>query len=292
MIVIARSYGQLGNRLFLYGHMLAAAKHHGVQVANPCFAEYAHLFPATANDLWCRYPLVEQSGKPAPSLGQRKRLSKSVYLGASLLYRTRMRSYPYHVLKLRGEQRCDLGGDDFARRAKSNRHVLAMGWLFRNEELFQQHAGAVRDHFRLFTENQNHVDQKLGQVRQSADVVVGVHIRHGDYATFMGGKYFFSVDQYAAMMRNVAEQLSPRRVAFLVCSNLPLERSDFGDLNVHFGPGDIVEDMYSFAGTDMLVGPPSTYTGWASFYGDVPLCMMESADEPLELPSKLGRIAA
>ncbi len=62
MIVIARSFGQLGNRLFLYGHFIAAAAEYGVTLANPCFAEYAHLFPSTANDLWCRYPVEPISG--------------------------------------------------------------------------------------------------------------------------------------------------------------------------------------------------------------------------------------
>ena len=33
MIVIARSYGQLGNRLFLYAHMIAAAREYGTSVA-------------------------------------------------------------------------------------------------------------------------------------------------------------------------------------------------------------------------------------------------------------------
>jgi hypothetical protein len=35
--------------------------------------------------------------------------------------------------------------------------------------------------------------------------------------------------------------------------------------------------MYAFAECDYIFGPPSTYTMWASFYGNKPLYMMESA---------------
>ena len=62
----------------------------------------------------------------------------------------------------------------------------------------------------------------------------------------------------------------------------------FGDLQVHFGPGHIVEDMYAMAEADLLIGPPSTYTGWASFYGKVPLVVMESADDSVEIPPSVS----
>ncbi|MGB7324862.1 MAG: hypothetical protein WBD31_08310, partial [Rubripirellula sp.] len=41
MIVIARNFGQLGNRLLLSANLIAAAREHGVQLLNPSFAGYA-----------------------------------------------------------------------------------------------------------------------------------------------------------------------------------------------------------------------------------------------------------
>ncbi len=291
MIVIARSYGQLGNRLFLYAHMIAAARHHHVQLANPCFAEYADLFPATAGDLWCRYPVVPAAASP-PSVGRRKVLAKSVGAAARCLHTMRLRKYPFHILRLRGEESYDLASEDFASLLQTRRHVLAAGWLFRSELLLSKYADVVRDHFRIAPIHQQKVDRTLSTIRESADLIVGVHVRHGDYATFMNGKYYYSIKQYARMMKNIADQVPGRRVAFLVCSNVPLDRREFGDLQVHFGPGHIIEDMYSFAQTDLLVGPPSTYTGWASFYGNVPLAVMHQADTPIDLAGQTNRHAA
>ncbi len=282
MIVIARSFGQLGNRLFLYAHMIAAAREYGVQLANPCFAEYAHLFPATAADLWCRYPQSPITTNP-PSLRKRKILAKSIYLASRSLSAVRLTHYPFHVLRIKGKQACDLGSDNFASLARSDRHLLTLGWLFRSQLLFNRHADAVRDHFQIALQHRQRVDCLIAAIRAESDVIVGVHIRHGDYANFMNGQYFYSVSQYADTMRNIAQQLTGQRVAFLVCSNIAIDQSDFGELRVHFGPGHIIEDMYAMAEADLLVGPPSTYTGWASFYGDVPLVAMQTADQPIDI---------
>lgn len=286
MIVIARNFGQLGNRLFLYAHMIAAAKHYNTTVANPCFAEYAHLFCHTQSDLWCRYPVVAKTN--SPSLRQRRWLAKSVYLSSRMLAIVGLRSYPLNIIRLKGDEACDLGGDEFAALARDNRHVLAQGWKFRSNELMHKHADAIRSHFQILPEHQTNVDATVAKIRNQADVVVGVHIRHGDYKTFEGGKYFYSVEHYAKRMRQVTDQFSGQRVAFLVCSNAEMTPSDFAGLNVHYGTGHIVEDMYSFAQCDLLIGPPSTYTGWASFYGSVPRCELTSVDTTINAKALLG----
>jgi hypothetical protein len=66
------------------------------------------------------------------------------------------------------------------------------------------------------------------------------------------------------------------------------------DLNVTWGSGHLVEDMYAFAGCDYLVGPPSTFTTWASFYGQVPLCRLTAADGEIQFTEAScgGRLAA
>jgi hypothetical protein len=278
----------------LYGHFIAAAAEYGVKLANPCFAEYAHLFPTTAHDLWCRYPVEPITGRP-PSLRSRKLLAKSVYLaGRGLSIVGLGGGGPVRVIRIKGSQQIDLGDHEFAATAWS-RHVMAQGWLFRSERLFQKHADQVREHLRIDAVHQANVDRLLASLRDQADVVVGVHVRRGDYATFMDGKYFYTVTQYASMMQRLVEQLSPRRVVFLACSNAVLDPRDFAGLPVRFGTGEMVEDLYALAGVDLLVGPPSTFSSWASFYGDVPMHMLEEIDEPVDvsglIPNRVERVA-
>ncbi|MFK8115425.1 MAG: hypothetical protein AB8B91_24725 [Rubripirellula sp.] len=290
MIIIAKNYGQLGNRLFLFAHLIAAAREYETKLSNPSFAEYAHLFPSTAGDLWCRYPNEgEAVGKPERQDRRRKFFSKVTYVATKSLAvmgvnRLPLPGLPIQIIRLQPEQECDLGSDTFASSTRSH-HLLLQGWMFRSERLLQKHAAEVRAHFEIQSENRRNVEQVVQRLRGEADVMVGVHIRHGDYATFMDGRYFFSVDQYVDAMRKIVAQLPGKRVAFLVCSNAKTKASDFAGLNVHFGPGHITEDMYAMAEADLLIGPPSTYTGWASFYGDVPLVVLKQADQSIDLAS-------
>lgn len=303
MIVIARNYGQLGNRLVLAANLIAAARHYGVSLLNPSFVQYAKFFASTENDIWCRYPPARSDDNDptisavddadelltrrliptrCPSPVRREVLYRSVYLTARTLSHLRMTGFPFQVIRIVGEQRCDLTSESFRRKALARRPILVSGWNFDAGELLDQHAPAIREHFRILPEHQIRVDASIAAPRGDADVVVGVHIRQGDYKTFRGGRYYYSIDQYVAAMRRVRERLAGRRVAFWVCGNGPLDRRDFGNLNVFFGTGHLIEDLYGLAATDLLVGPPSTFTKWASFYGDVPLRWMETADEPFD----------
>lgn len=291
MIVITKSYGQLGNRLFLYAHLIAAARHYGLRLANPCFAEYAHLFPATEDDLWCRYPVQPEVSRPSRLC--RRLLAKSAYLGSRLLGNIGLKEYPFSILRLRDvNAECDLLGDRFADAIHRGRPVLVDGWQFRNKSLLQQHAAAVREHFRIQPNSEHRIEELIASVRSQGDTVVGVHIRHGDYATYLNGRYYYPVARYVEAMQRVREQLSPHRVVFLVCSNAAVNPETFGDLNVVFGTGDLIEDLYGFARTDLLMGPPSTFTMWASFYGSVPLSVMRTADQEIDTSRVSSRFAA
>jgi hypothetical protein len=45
------------------------------------------------------------------------------------------------------------------------------------------------------------------------------------------------------------------------------------------GPGSPVGDLYSLAACNAIMGPPSSFSMWASYYGQVPLHMLESEDQ-------------
>ena len=37
---------------------------------------------------------------------------------------------------------------------------------------------------------------------------------------------------------------------------------------------DGITDLYALSRCDLIIGSPSSYSQWASFYGDVPLCLI------------------
>lgn len=303
MIIIARNFGQLGNRLMLAANLIAAAIEYDVQLFNPSFAEYARYFRSTEKDLFCRFPAIDQAidasveaaeigdlvdARPDPSRRSRALLYHPTYLFGRLLSHLRLTRFPFHVIRLGHSGYCDLTSETFERKAKSRRPLFASGWYFDAGPLLTKHADTIRTHFRLISDHENNVAALMNDIRSAADYVVGMHIRHGDYKTFLDGKYYYSITQYVDAMKRIEALYPDRKVTFLVCGNTDLQRSDFGELNVRFGTGHIVEDMYSFAQCDRIIGPPSTYTGWAAFYGGVPLQFMHTADQAFDCDETLG----
>ncbi|MEM6690905.1 MAG: hypothetical protein AAF664_15840 [Planctomycetota bacterium] len=290
MIVIARNFGQLGNRLFLASHLLAAARHYGVPLLNPSFADYAHYFPQTAGDLWCRYDehvreLHDDSPATIPinpkplSLWKRKALYKAVYLTGRSLSHLRLTGGPLHVIRIGHAGHCDLLDPVVAKKIRSRRPLLVAGWRFDSGGLLREHADAIRRYFEIAPQHRMRVRQVINRCRERFDHVVGIHIRHGDYANFLGGRYFYPTSRYVETMRAIQAEHRGRRVGFLICGNGQMNPVDFAGLPFEFGTGHLVEDMYAFAACDQLVGPPSTFTGWASFYGDVPLRHLQPTSE-------------
>ena len=172
-------------------------------------------------------------------------------------------------------------GPEFQAQIRDARIVLVYGWRFRAPGCVVRHAEKIRTYFRPIPEQAQTIQAAMAPLRRSADVVVGVHIRYGDYRRWKGGKFFFPVARYVGWMREVAEQFPGRKVSFLICSDEPRGADEFPGLSVGFGPGSPLGDMYSLAGCDCIFGPLSTFTQWASFYGNAPLKLIHSLDDRL-----------
>ena len=104
-----------------------------------------YLFALYARFAFDDFKIAAQGSSSRPRFWQRRALSKTVYLGTKALSLAGLRNYPFHVIQIRGEETYDLGSEQFAATLRSNRHILASGWLFRSERLFQKHASAVHN---------------------------------------------------------------------------------------------------------------------------------------------------
>jgi hypothetical protein len=85
------------------------------------------------------------------------------------------------------------------------------------------------------------------------------------------------------MMEKVQAAVPGENVSFLVCSDAPVPPAAFVGLDVLYGNGHELEDLYALAACDRLLGPRSTYSKWASFYGAVPRCeVINPAAQPFD----------
>lgn len=112
------------------------------------------------------------------------------------------------------------------------RLVLLKGWLFRNRSGIERHAALIRDFFRPIPAIRQEAERVVDAARTPGDFLVGVHVRHRDYRSFLGGRFFYPFSNYVALMWSLASTVAPRRATFLICSDEDQGPSITGDLPV------------------------------------------------------------
>lgn len=283
MVVISNKSGQLGNRLFVFAHFIANAHEFGYEVSNPSFFDYAHYFKNIEMDYFCGFPR-RNSGQQANRRLQAAYF-KALRLGFSVCYKLGIQGKFAKCLNLpalkRGPELYILSSREYIELRESTRHLFVKGFLFRDPPIFDKHAELIREYFRPADRHAENIARLMQRARQNCDLLVGVHIRQGDYKKWEQGRYYYRSEEYAGVMRGYAAQHPGKRVRFLVCSNEPQDPKAFEGLDIVFGDNHQFEDMYAFAQCDRLLGPPSTYTLWASFYGQVPLFVVKSVQAPV-----------
>ena len=169
-------------------------------------------------------------------------------------------------------------------------------WKIRNYELCAKHAGAIRRLFIPIPELKKKADNKLKMLRSGVDLILGVHIRHGDYRKHESGALFFSPKDYRRWMEEFAAYFPGHKVGFAICSDAKQRAGDFFGLEFVFGPGNddadeygnkrqdpvksvIVEDNYMLSQCDYILGTVSTFCSWAAFWGNKPLLQVRSKSE-------------
>ncbi|MBI5865089.1 MAG: alpha-1,2-fucosyltransferase [Planctomycetes bacterium] len=283
MVVITGEYGQLANRLIVLANFIAAAREHGLQIAAPAFWSFAPLFESTRHESLVRYP-ADRAATPCvfpPHALQAAATSASRYLRK---FERRFDALPgFRVIDIGWFGTCDLDSREFLDLARRPGLLFASGWQFRATRSFVRHAEAIRDCFRPPADVRRQARLAVNEMRKRADVVVGVHVRHGDYREFLGGRFFYALEIYARWMRALRDSLAPRRAAFMICSNAPQSLEALAGLNVAAGPGGVVEDLQALAECDYLLGPPSTFSRWALFMGRKPLEVMFDSQQTADL---------
>jgi hypothetical protein len=282
--------GRLVNRLVLFAHAIALAEEQGHRVVNFTFHSYCDLFEATRQNLCCEYPAPKRKSwlDRIPGVGAVIRKTRIFY------HLTRYASVLNEWLpvfgktvvtlrELKGQKITLLDGPECQEKIRPAKIVFVYGWRFRAPNLVQKHGGKIRAYFRPLEKFETASRDAVDPLRRNADVVVGVHIRHGDYRRWRGGRYFYPVERYAAWMNELVAQFPGRRVSFLVCSDEPRNAGEFSGLTVGFGTHSSVGDLYALARCDYILGVKGTFSQWASFYGEKPLLQVCGTNEPAKL---------
>lgn len=269
-LVVAEKSGQLGNHLILFAHLIALAQEYDLRILNPSFHQYRKHFTGSRGGLVASYPAL-QKGAPSPTVEER--LYATTNLGARLIRRALPPSnrVASHTTCKGYTPEFDIDFSSQTNQALLHRapvHLL-FGWRYRNYALFQKHEQAIRNYFEFYDtmEARNSMDS----IKKKSDIVIGIHVRHGDYKDYLGGKYYLSISQYASAAHHLIRQIGRNNISVMVFSNEEQDLSVFEGLDVYAGPGGMMSDFQALSFCDYLVAVPSTFSRWASFLGNTPI---------------------
>ena len=114
------------------------------------------------------------------------------------------------------------------------------------------------------------------------NTVIGVHMRQKD--SIDSDSYLvLNNEEYKELILGCIDLY--KDCSFVLVSNLPIDKNYFADLPVFYTNGNLIQDLYTLANCNYIVGVSSTFSLWASFYGRVPLCMITSNKQKINRSS-------
>jgi len=256
VLVTVRPFGRLGNRLFLATHLLAYCWKYDFELANLAFHPFEEHFP--------KFP-QQPKGLAERILRFRSRLP----------WERRVEYWEDEALQFDDDSLEDLSGP-----LRTGKTVFFHAWLIRGNRTVGQYRDRILKTFEPRPEVLSSIEAFWSHSIRPKTTVVGVHIRWEDYR---GTANFLTLEEYQRAMHRMVQLLGAQPIQFVVFSNETLDAAAFSDFDATLAHGSAIEDLYTMARCDYLLAPPSTFSGWASFYGAVPILWLNQGRPDYEL---------
>lgn len=160
------------------------------------------------------------------------------------------------------------------------------GWSNRlgNAGMVEKQSDAIRKIFAFKSDITDFIDKFFTDY--NGFTIIGVHIRRGDYKEWLDGVYYYTDDEYICILKSIEEQFETKgnKVKFLLCSNEKINLENYSGLDCITIPDTSgARDLYALSKCDYIIGPPSSYSQWASFSGKVPVKFIMYSNEKINL---------
>jgi hypothetical protein len=276
-VMISSKVGRLGNRLFQAAYFMGNALNKGYRLLNPSLGEYAHLFEGSARDPLCGYPESWRNVDPEFADQCREFLFPCIHL-LGLIAKSGIvpgvAAIDIRGFDTKDDGDIDLNGETFGEYLASGKMILPMGWKFSDYAALRKHREEITRYFTPVVSVRNTVEVLISKARAMGDLLVGVHIRQEDYRSWKNGIHFYETERYVQWMREVVASHPDTKVVFVVCASDVLDEALFRGISYLKGPGFPAGDLHALSLCDKIIGPPSTFSAWASYHGGVPLCVL------------------
>lgn len=256
-MIFVKGYGQMCNNILQYTHAYVWGKANGIRVVSMRFSY--------------RYRYFNVCDDPQHWWG--------TYLYAKMLIK--LRCIKCFFLDDPTDVTPEVIGD-----LKKKKQVAVDGWYFRFPDLFLKNRQEIKEMFSIKPKYLKKITPYMDERMKKNDVSLAVHIRRGDYKTWMGGRFFFTDDVYIKHIREFMELFPDKKVGVFICTNdrkLDIRRykEELNMGEIYLPDGNEIEDLYVLSQCDYILGVKSTFSLMASFYNDRPFYWIVDKDEPL-----------
>lgn len=282
IVILDHGDGRLGNQLWNFANVLAYCFERGYGCRNYAFYRYDRFFKGTLT-----HPLFGHILKYVPGRLKRplhKTLQSYIFRRKGILIidseaemdtRNNKPFYLVPSMNKNALSRTQTRLENFEVDTQTTAYFT--GWMFRNPEGVIKYHDLICAHLQPNKAIMNRAKQLIHSLRQSADEIIGIHIRKTDYSKYANGAFYFDehmvrpiIDSYLAY--RATTDVEQKKISFLICSDDPhLDVSTFTGLDFTLGPSDPVTTMFALSLTDLIIGSDSTFGGFAAYYGNIPI---------------------
>ena len=260
MLISFGNSGQFGNLYLASAHRIAHALANGYKIHLYELGKYRHFFVADdpANAIRLGGPAPQRVAELSNQIMQRITRKGHFQLGAISIHFDRSGARY-------------LGGTEITERARKHL-AIHQGWSFRDKDSLKEQVEPVRRILEFKPDYRDAAKARFQRMRSDAKFVIGIHVRRGDYDKFCDGRYFFDDAVYLRMAAEAirAGSFDPKQTVVTGFSNESLVwPAECGGARVVTEQGMWWEDFLCLSMCDLIIGPPSTFSGAASFAGDV-----------------------
>ncbi len=163
----------------------------------------------------------------------------------------------------------------------SHRSVMVEGWCVRYFDLFHKYKEDIKTLFRFKPSIQGKIDAYIHNTSSQDEVKIGIHIRRGDYKTWLNGVFYFSDEEFITYVNRFIQSLANKPCVVYICGNASALdhdkfKSSIKSSKVYFPNGNPGEDLCLLSQCDYVIGPPSSFSLVASMYGKARLFWITS----------------
>lgn len=147
MVILGYRTGQLGNRLFQYGHWLGNSWEYKYTLYNPSFDEYGGYFNRNAENS------IYEVKKTFLSFWIVRKtvllIAKVVFKYMYLRQKNVVGNHWVRFYRIRDDEECDLGSHGGVRLRESTKYLVVQGWLYRDNVSWNRKMEQIREFFAL-----------------------------------------------------------------------------------------------------------------------------------------------